>query len=380
MRSRFARFVVLKLCCLLVLVVSATGSAQRERTAPAGPVGPSDPAASASARQLYRRLRELQRRGTLFGHQDDLTAGVGWRNEPNRSDVFSTTGAYPAVYGWDLGNVELGKSYNFDGVPFALIKAAVVRTAAAGGINTISWHLNNPVTGGTAWDTTGHPVAQLLPGGARHEYYKQCLDAAAHFLHELQDAQRQDIPIVFRPFHEHTGHWFWWGQTRCSAAEFKQLWRFTADYLRRDKRLHSLLLAYSAADFTSKEHYLERYPGDAYVDVLGFDTYCTGRPEQYRQQLDRQLTMVQALGNTHHKFVALTETGYNQLPVATWWTHMLLPILLKHRPLYVLLWRNGALDRYNVPFPGQISAPDFISFKNHPRVLFSDKTGLKSGK
>lgn len=365
---------------LAVLVALMAGGAVGARHAPAGHTGPSDPGASASAQQLYQRLLGLQKRGTLFGHQDDLTAGVGWRDAPNRSDVFSTTGAYPAVYGWDLGNIELGKSYNFDGVPFALTKAGVLRAAATGGINTISWHLNNPVTGGTAWDTTGRPVAQLLPGGAQHERYKHCLDAVALFLHDLRDVRGQEIPVIFRPFHEHTGHWFWWGQPHCSAAEFKALWRFTADYLRRDKQLHGLLLAYSAADFASREQYLERYPGDAYVDVLGVDTYCTGRPAQYAQQLNRQLAVLQALGTAHHKFVALTETGYNQLPAATWWTKTLLPVLLEHRLLYVLLWRNGALDRYNVPFPGQASAPDFVSFKNHPRVLFSDKAGPKSGK
>lgn len=331
------------------------------------PPQPADAAASNSTRRLYQ---QLHRRTTLFGHQDDPTAGAGWRDQPNRSDVVSAGGAYPAVFGWDLGNVGTGKSYNFNGVPFADIRAGIRRAADRGGINTISWHLPNPATGATAWDTTKGTVAAVLPGGVHHQQYRRSLDSLARFIQGLTDAQGQPVPLIFRPFHEHTGFWFWWGQRHCTAAEYVRLWRFTVDYLRRDKKLHNLLLAYSAADFRSTAHYLERYPGDAYVDILGFDTYCDADSRAFRQQLERQLATVTQVAQAHHKLVALTETGCTGPVPAQWWTQALLPPLARYRPAYVLVWRSTKPDLFFAPGPGRWGRADFLAFKNSPVMAF----------
>ena len=54
----------------------------------------------------------------MFGHQDDLAYGVGWKYEKGRSDIKDVTGDYPAVYGWELGHLEIDSPYNLDSVPF----------------------------------------------------------------------------------------------------------------------------------------------------------------------------------------------------------------------------------------------------------------------
>jgi len=336
---------------------------------------PSDPKAKPKTVRLYRNMQRMARTNVMFGHQDDLAYGLDhgqrWVGSAGRSDVKSVTGSYPAVYGWELGHLELDSARNLDGVPFASIRQYIKTTYRRGGVNTISWHLNNPTNGKSAWDTT-NTVKSILPGGPYHAQYVAYLDRVAAYLRSLHSGFSK-VPVVFRPFHEHTGSWFWWGQKNCTTAEYVALWRFTADYLRTTKKVHNLLLAYSTSDFASPEQYLERYPGDEYVDVMGFDTYCSQDLAKYQQELDRQLAMLQQVATAHHKVAALTETGYEQLPTATWWTQTLLPTLSKYNLSYVLVWRNGRPDHYYAPYPGQLSAEDFKKFYNSPRVLFQDR-------
>ena len=129
-----------------------------------------------------------------------------------------------------------------------------------GGVITISWHLNNPLTGKSAWDPEPGTVGSILPGGLKHDLYKSWLDKVAIFLNDLKDKNDQLIPVIFRPFHELNGNWFWWGGKHCTPEEFKRLWIFTVSYLRDEKQLHHLLYAYNTDRFSSEEEYLEKYP------------------------------------------------------------------------------------------------------------------------
>ena len=88
----------------------------------------------------------------MFGHQDDLAYGVGWKYEEGRSDIKDVTGDYPAVYGWELGHLEIDKPVNLDSVPFKKMQQLIKKGYERGGVITISWHLNNPLTGKSAWN------------------------------------------------------------------------------------------------------------------------------------------------------------------------------------------------------------------------------------
>jgi mannan endo-1,4-beta-mannosidase len=363
--------------CLLVLLLGSALAASAQ--AGADDVNPSDPKATRKTVRLYHNLQLLARTNIMFGHQDDLAYGLDpngkrWVGDANRSDVKSVTGSYPAVYGWELGHLEVDSTRNLDGVPFAKIRQYVRQVYKRGGLNTISWHLQNPTTGKSAWDTTraNNTIQKILPGGPYHAQYLAYLDRTAEYLRHLHRGFSK-IPVVFRPFHEHTGNWFWWGQKNCTTAEYVALWRFTADYLRQTKKVHNLLLAYSASDFKTKAEYMERYPGDAYVDVMGFDSYCFTDVPKYQLALDSQLGLLQQMATEHRKVAALTETGYERLPSATWWTQTLLPTLSKYNLAYVLVWRNGRPDHYYAPYPGQLSADDFKQFYKSPRMLFEDR-------
>ena len=251
-----------------------------------------------------------------------------------------------------------------------------------GGVNTISWHIDNPVSGGDSWDKTP-AIKEILPGGQQHDWYVQKLDLFADFLKALKVGFlfKHPVPIIFRPFHEHTGSWFWWGADHCTVEEYKAIWRFTVTYLRDEKQIHHLLYAYSPDVFRDKAHYLERYPGDDYVDIIGLDDYHHVGRGGDPADLTKLLRIISEIAAEKNKVAALTETGFEAIPDETWWTDLLLkhmnPATNRPKIAYVLTWRNDRLDHHYAPYPGHISAANFVTFRNHPIMLFeSDLTNM----
>ena len=94
----------------------------------------------------------------MFGHHDATVYGIGWEADYDndstvhqRSDVRTVCGDFPAVLSFDLGNIEHGDERNLDGVPFSRIRQEIIAHFDRGGMITLSWHLDNPLSGGTAW-------------------------------------------------------------------------------------------------------------------------------------------------------------------------------------------------------------------------------------
>lgn len=362
---------------VVLLVMTACGPGDTKRT------GPADRSAAPETVNMLAGLKQAAGQGIMFGHQDDLSYGIGWVYPGGESDVKRVTGDYPAVYGMDLGDIEHRSPMNLDSVPFEDMKVFVQQIWARGGVITFSWHVDNLLTGGTAWDVSSdRAVASVLPGGEKHEEFKAWLDNLAEFLASLKDDQGVAIPVIFRPWHEHTGSWFWWGQNICTTEEFIALWRFTFDYLCVEKNLHNLLFAYSSGgDFENAEQYLERYPGDDYVDLVGFDYYQMADADKssFRENVSRVLGIVTEAALAHGKLAALTEAGYEGIPDSSWWTSAFWPAIENHRISYALVWRNAhnKPGHFYAPYPGQTSEQDFITFYNIQETLFqSEVTAL----
>lgn len=340
---------------------------------------PIDKKATKETIALYNNLKKLLDRGIMFGHQDDLAYGVGWKYVPGKSDVKEVTGDYPAVYGFELGRLELDHDVNIDSVPFDKMKEYIKEAYNRGGVVTLSWHLNNPLTGKTAWDPAPGTVASILPAGEKHKLYKSWLDKVANFLKGLKGKNGEYIPVIFRPFHELNGNWFWWGKDHCTPQELKQLWHFTVSYLRDLKNIHHLLYAYNTDRFNSKENYLFKYPGDEWTDVIGFDIYQRKNgPEgnsQFINDIDNMLTTLEAIATEKNKIPALTEFGYGLVPDSTWWTNVFWKGLQSHKISYALAWRNAGYGpngsaEYYLPFKGQASEKNFIEFSNEQKMMF----------
>lgn len=379
---------VIGLSAVIVLVISGF-SLSAQNLNPAR-VSLSDESASRLTRNLYHNLAAMSGKIIMVGHQDALAYGIGWAGDDDRSDVKDLCGSHPAVAGWDIGGIEMGMSENLDSVPFDLIRQRIMDNFHRGGLNTISWHAFNPVTGAGSWADTGIPdpvVPLLLPGGQHHDKLLQSLDRVAAFLSSLKSASGEPIPIVFRPWHEHSGNWFWWGSIHCSRQEYIELYRFTVQYLRNRHHLNNLLTAYSPdVGFRNAEEYLERYPGDDVVDVLGLDDYHslrTGKPEL----LIRNLEIIAETAARKRKLAAFTETGCSNVADPRYFTGKLLPCLL-HSELtssvsWVLFWRNYQNDHHFLPYPGHGSAADFMEYIKNERIalirdlpdLYTDAAG-----
>jgi mannan endo-1,4-beta-mannosidase len=340
---------------------------------------PADKEATQQTINLYHNLKKLLNKGTMFGHQDDLAYGVGWKYIPGKSDVKEVTGDYPAVYGFELGRLESDQPVNIDSVPFDKMKEYIRKAYERGGVITLSWHLNNPLTGKTAWDPAPGTVASILPGGSKNELYKSWLDKVAGFILSLKGKNGEYIPVIFRPFHEVNGSWFWWGKDHCTPEELKQLWQFTVSYLMDIKNVHQLLYAYNTDRFSSKEEYLLKYPGDEWTDITGFDIYQrkggAGGNAAFIKDAGGMLTMLEEIALEKNKIPALTEFGYAQVPDSNWWTNVLFKSLEQHEISYALVWRSAGYKasgeaEYYLPFKGQVSEKDFIKFYNLPKTLF----------
>jgi mannan endo-1,4-beta-mannosidase len=342
---------------------------------------PADKKATKETTNLYNNLKKLASKGFMFGHQDDLAYGVNWKYESGRSDVKDAAGDYPAVYGWELGGLELDQAKDLDGVPFETMKQFIQQGYERGGVITISWHAYSPLGDKkNAWDTTHGTVATILPGAVNHQLYRSWLDKVAAFLQSLKGKKGEAIPVLFRPFHELTGSWFWWGQRQCTPEEFKALWRFTYQYMHNEKKLNNLLWVYNTSgDFKTAEEFMERYPGDDVVDMLSFDTYQYGDNSQsnsFAEKTNRLLSIVQAIADKKNKLTALAETGYEAIPQANWWTDVLLKAIGENKISYVLVWRNHGYSEYMkkmhyyAPYKGQTSAADFQKFYQHEKTFF----------
>jgi hypothetical protein len=335
---------------------------------------PSDRHATNETINLYKNLKKNLNKGVMLGHQDDLAYGFNWKYEEGRSDIKDVAGDYPAVIGFELGRIELDHPVNLDSVPFDKMGGFIKTAYKHGSVVTISWHLNNPLTGQTAWNPAPGTVASILPGGEKNALYNSWLDKVAAFFLSLKGDHGEYIPVIFRPFHELNGSWFWWGGKNCTPDEIKQLYQYTEKYLRDTKQVHNLLYAFNTDVFHSAEEYLERFPGDEFVDVLGFDIYQRAGNEQFMQDANKMLAALDSIAAAHNKIPALTEFGYGGLPDNTWWTNVLLPVLKSSKAAYALAWRNagakndGSTEFY-VPYKEQASAKDFVIFCNDEKIL-----------
>ena len=334
--------------------------------------------ATAKTQALFHCMMTNLGKGIMVAHQDDAAYGHTWYGKAGGSDVKEVTGDYPAIAGWELGHLEIGSPYNLDSVYFTDMKRLIREVYDRGGINTISWHGDNIVTGKNAWDCGQDSVVRsILPGGNNHTKFLTWLDRLSVFFQDLKDEKGELIPVIFRMFHEHTGSWFWWGAKQCTPDEYNELYRMTVKYLRDTKHVHNLLYAFSPADVTTEQEYLLRYPGDDWVDILGFDTYAfgTGRKDidLYKQKMTAGLSIVTKYAAKTGKIPVMAETGMEGIKLTDYFTGVLLPIIKPFKIGYVLFWRNAFNNpnHFYVPYAGHASAADFKKFTDTPGIILN---------
>lgn len=322
----------------------------------------------------------------LYGHQDDLCYGHAWcvedpaADELLRSDVKDVCGKYPAMLGLELGEIELGGDKSLDAVPFLLIRRAALKQVERGGVVTFSWHPRNPLTGDTAWDNSSDQVvASILEDGQNHDKFMGWLQIVGDFFDTLRDAEGKRIPFIFRPWHEHTGSWFWWGQKLCTKDQYISLWQMTYNYLAVERGFDNIVWCYSPSMNVDAEGYMERYPGDEIIDILGMDGYTYKEEEAgievacetFRTLLASTLEYMTQLGREHGKIIALSETGLEGICAPTWWTEALYPAMKDYPVAYALTWRNACdkPEHFYGPWKGFEYEDDFKKFAEYEQIV-----------
>ncbi len=145
----------------------------------------------------------------------------------------------------------------------------------SGGLVTLSVHMTNPWSGKKAWDKDGN-LAELVAEGLPTASLRAILDPISE---GLADLQKQGVVVIFRPYHEFTGGFFWWGGKK--PEDFKNLWQATFRYYTEVKKLHNLLWVFNPHS-QNGEKVMDSYPGSEFVDIVGIDIYSTDLASQVK--------------------------------------------------------------------------------------------------
>lgn len=339
-----------------------------------------DQQATQETKALFANLYKLQSdKKIIFGQQDATVYGREWKGDDNKSDVKDVTGSHPALLGLDFSGIEIKENPDYENRRNSLIKYTK-EAYEQGNIVTYCWHMCNPNNGGSFYWEKDSLIAlpRMLPDSILHETYKRYLDNVASLVNDLKGKDNELIPIIFRPFHEFDGEWFWWGKGHCTKDEFIELWKFTINYLKDEKKIRNFIYAFSPdCKFNSKEEFLEYYPGDEYVDILGMDNYWDFRADggNNPELAKKKLKIVADLAKEKNKIAALTETGLEGVVDSSWYTQVLYPILSDVEIAYAQVWRNAyeSTTHYYTPTKGHPAEKDFIEFSNKDNIIFSNK-------
>lgn len=277
---------------------------------------------TAETAQLYDYLKSIYGQYTLSGQYAD-----GGINSDEFKAIFEETGKYPAILGLDMMNyVPVRQSHGMVGNAVEIAKEFNEK----GGIVTFCWHwctddkyLKGEIgaDGAPSWwrsfytENTTLDIEKIMNGEDEEglAILGKDIEAVAQQLKELEKA---GIPVLWRPLHEPSGAWFWWGAK--GAEPYKKLWVYLYDKLTNTYECNNLIWVFNDNDS-------EWYPGDEYVDIISVDIY----PEKH-DYTPHNDDFIKAYNITSDKPIALAENGtlydvdtaaeanYNYLFFATW--------------------------------------------------------------
>lgn len=384
-----------------------------------GDVVLADADATATTKSLYSYLKGLGASNqVLFGHQNDTHKCVG-KNDGVYSDTKDITGSISGIVGIDslaLTGAELGMT----DVPASVAKSVEISKKAAdeGAIITLSTHMPNMSNakikatpdGKYKYDFSGcdfteskdlsnNCARESLPGGKYNAQFTAYMDIIADYALALQ---KENIPVLYRPYHENSGGWFWWGAATTDVETYNALFRYTEDYL-TSKGVHNFIYVYSPnGPISSEEEYAKRYPGDDYVDIVGFDyyndynTYPAEYSASFMDSLRTTCQVVKGFADKRGKVAAIAETGVRVMKADG---SDIEGILVKDNPIkgqnwyskvnqiakeagmpYFLVWANFGDTNFYVPYKngdkGQELINEFIDYYNESSSIFANGTNF----
>ena len=286
-------------------------------------IKPVTPNPSPEAVKLLKYIYSISGKRTLAGqHCAPLFQSISLET------VSKVTNHYPALYGQDFG---FSEPNSWDGINFRQrIVDEAIRRHREGFIITLMWHAVRPIEEepvtfdesikGKLTDKEWKDL--ITPGTKINERWRSQVDIIAWFLKQLQYAK---VPVLWRPYHELNGSWFWWGKKE-GANGYKKLYRMLFDRFIHFHKLNNLIWVYNCNEVhPGMSPYKKCFPGHDVVDILATDVYKKGFAQEDYDQL---LTLAGG------KPIALGEVG--KLPP---------PEILKNQPRWA--WFMAWGDPHN---------------------------------
>ena len=256
--------------------------------------------ATANTKKLYSFLKDSYGKYVITGQQCD-----GGINGNEFKAIKNLTGDYPALLGLDM--MDYTPSRTAFGASSSAVEKAI-EFANKGGIVTLCWHWNAPTEylnstanssdgwwGGFYTQSSKFDIAKVMNG--QDAKGKKLLDRdIKEIAKQLKRLEKAGVPVIWRPLHEASGGWFWWGAKGSDA--YKKLWKYLYNELTNTYDCNNLIWVYNgqSADW---------YPGDEYVDIVGEDIYPGNHV--YDPQVSRFKQAINYGSKT--KITALTENG-----------------------------------------------------------------------
>ena len=288
---------------------------------------PVNPNNSKKARHVLKFLNCIKGKAVLSGQENLATDVTKWTDI-----VKDITGEYPAILGedWSYGEDAYVKRQN--------IVAAATDYWQKGGLVSISWHQVNPDTWDGSKDEGPFDDTQVKMEQERfdelldeisdlHKKYLSHLDTIAGYLSMLQDS---GVVVLWRPYHEMNGGWFWWG----GKNNFAELWKIMFDRYTNYHELNNLIWVWSPNITNGKQErrLSDYFPGDNYVDIIGIDGYNNRRNWDENNKDKSDLNNIISMSGENP--IAITELGdlpdpdwlqYQRPQIVwflCWWTHI----------------------------------------------------------
>lgn len=240
-----------------------------------------NPEPSSEVNAVLRYLQDIYGEKTLSGQMC-----VPWGID-ELDYLKETTGKYPAIRGIDFIHERSNETEIYN----------AIKWWKSGGIPTIMWHWGAPSIG-EGYENSKREIdikQCFIQGTPEYTAFWEELKLKADHLEKLRDA---NVPVIWRPFHECNGTWFWWSKQ--GPEPFKQLWITMFNYFVNERKLNNLIWFLG---YTSKPD-MQWYPGEEYVDLLGADTYEGGAAPH-----TEMFTMAQIITGSESVPVAYHECG-----------------------------------------------------------------------
>lgn len=217
------------------------------------------PSPTKEAENVYNFLKENFGKSVISGAMANYSTGLeeaAWINQ--------NTGKWPALTGFDFINYT--RSWNT--INFTELVSNSIDWWNNNGLVTIIWHWRDPLKATDEFytDKTSFDVSKITDANS-NEYKAMIadIDVIAGYLKQLKD---NNVPVLWRPLHEGSGKWFWWGAK--GAESCKVLWKVMYKRLVEHHGLNNLIWVWTSDAAPDAATW---YPGDDYVDIIGMDIY-----------------------------------------------------------------------------------------------------------